>query len=338
MGRRTLVLVIAVALAGISGYAVWQYLSNVETDIRSDIAEVVVYRATDPIAAGEAGSEARSRIAESTALREQVVFEGSTILCARAVGENADKNPSEFGCPENPNDLNAAIDGKVAAGPIASGQLIAANSFADTRDLQQRLRDAIAPGKVAIAISFDNVTSSGGFIRPGDNVNILASASLVPLNFLGIISNQELRDLLVGAGATPEDANAATDGGAVTNPGDDTGPVTPENVAAAIPTSFDVTQTIFQNVQVLAVGPDTRPAPLDSGLAPAGGQVFVFEVTPQQAELIEYARNYTSLALSLLPSGDYVPYDSQPIVVDDIFGLLDRIQAELGLVTGGSGN
>ncbi|GMQ94592.1 MAG: hypothetical protein BMS9Abin12_2090 [Acidimicrobiia bacterium] len=332
MGRRTLVLVIAVALAGISGYAVWQYLSNVETDIRSDIAEVVVYRATDPIAAGEAGSEARNRIAEDTALREQVVFEGSTILCAGAVGANADKNPNEFGCPENPNDLNAAIDGKVAAGPIAAGQLIAASSFADTRDLQQRLRDAIAPGKVAIAIAVDNVTSSGGFIRPGDNVNILASASLVPLNFLEIISNEELRDLLVGAGAAPEEAAA------VTPPGEDAGPVTPDNLAAAIPTSIDVTQTVFQNVQVLAVGPDTRPAPLDSGLTPAGGQVFVFEVTPQQAEQIEYARQYADLTLSLLPSGDYVPYDSQPIVVDDIFGLLDRIQAELGLVSGGSGN
>ncbi len=85
---------------------------------------------------------------------------------------------------------------------------------------------------------------------------------------------------------------------------------------------------------MLAVGANTRPAPEPIGLTPVGG-TFVFEVTPQQAEQIEYAANYSGLALSLLPSdGTYVPYDAQPVVVDDIFGLLDRISAELGLVLG----
>jgi Flp pilus assembly protein CpaB len=330
MGRRTLVLVIAVALAAISGFAIYQYLTNVEDDIRADIAEVGVYRATEPIEVGTEGEVAQEFIASGTALRESVVFEGSTILCTGAVGTNEGGNPAEVGCPSNPNDLNAVLDGKVATGPIAAGQLITLSSFADTRDLQQRLKDAIAPGKVAISIGVDVVNASGGFIRPGDNVNILASASLSTLAFLEIISNDDLRDLLIEAGVTPEE-------GLVTTPGadapDDT--TTPGNVAAAIPQSIDVTETILQNIQILAVGADTRPAPLDTGLTPIAG-VVVFEVTPQQAEIIEYARNYTAVALSLLPAGDYVPYDAQPVVVDDLFGLLDRIQAELGQV--GSGN
>ncbi len=332
MGRRTLVLAIAVALATISGYAVWQYLSSVESDIRSNISEVVVYRATRPIAAGDTGSQARSRIAKGTALREQVVFDGSTILCTGGAGENADRNPNEFGCPNNPNDLDATIDGRVATGPIAVGQLITADSFSDTRDLQQRLRDAIAPGKVAISISVDDVSATGGFIRPGDNVNIIASASLGPLDFLEIVSNNELRDLLV----TVDTTGTGTDPG--TPPA--TGGTTvsgPQNLASAIAGQYRFTQTILQNIQVLAVGADTRPAPLDIGLEPSGSGVIVFEVTPQQAERIEYARQYSSVTLSLLPSGDYVPYDSRPIVVDDIFGLLDRIQTELGLVSNGSG-
>jgi Flp pilus assembly protein CpaB len=332
MGRRTLVLVIAVALAAISGFAIWQYLSNVESDIRADIAEVGVYRASEPIAAGTTGEEAKAFIEESTALRESVVFEGSTILCTGAVGDNADKNPAEYGCPDNPRDLNAALDAKVAAGPIAQGQLITNGSFADTRDLQQRLKDAIAEGKVAISLTVDVSNASGGFIRPGDRVNLLASASLAPLQFLEVISNDELRDLLVNAAATPEtptDTDLGTGGTG--------GTTTPGNLAGAIPTSIDVTQTILQDIEVLAVGADTRPAPLDSGLTPTAG-VVVFEVTPQQAELIEYARNYTQVALSLLPAGTYVPYDAQPVVVDDLFGLLDRISAELGLVTGGTGN
>ena len=333
MGRRTLVLVIAVALAAISGFAIWQYLTNVEDDIRADIAEVGVYRALDFIASGTAGEEAQAFIETSTALRESVVFDGSTILCTGAVGSNADGNPNEVGCPNNPNDLNAVLDGKVASGPIAQGQLIATTSFADVRDLQQRLKDAIAPGKVAISLSVDIVNGSGGFIRPGDNVNILASASLSPLQFLEIISNDELRDLLIEAGVAPE---TPLIGDETTVP-DSTEPTGPTNLAGAIPSAIDVTQTILQNVQVLAVGADTRPAPLESGLTPVAG-VVVFEVTPQEAELIEYARNYTEVALSLLPAGDYVPYDAQPVVVDDLFSLLDRLQDELGQVTSGSGN
>ncbi len=333
MGRRTLVLVIAVALAVISGYAVWQYLSSVEEDAAAQFTEVEVYRATEAIPAGTLGEEARPLIVESRALRNRVVFEGSTILCTGAIGANANEDPAEFGCTQNPNDLNIVLDGKIAAGPIAAGQLITTGSFALGAELQQALSDSIAPGKVAISISVDVATASGGFIRPGDNVNILASASLSPLSFLEIISNEELRDLLVEAGATTEEVEDEVPVGDDETPED----TAPTNLAGAISSSFDVTQTILQNVQVLAVGSDTRPAPLGTGLEPLAG-VVVFEVTPQEAELIEYARQYTSIALSLLPVGDYVPYDAQPIVVDDIFGLLERIEQQLGLVSDGSGN
>ena len=332
MGRRTLVLVIAVALAAISGYAVWQYLSSVGDDAAAEFTEVEVYRATEEIVAGMPGEDATAFIETSTALRSQVVFDDSTIVCTGAVGANADGDPSIYGCTSNPSDLNVVLDGKLAAGPIAAGQLITTGSFRLGSELQQALSDSIAPGKVAVSISVDLSAASGGFIRPGDNVNILASAALSPLNFIEVISNEELRDLLVEAGASVDEVDEAVETVPVA---EETGP---SNLAGAIPSSFDVTQTILQNVQVLAVGDDTRPAPLETGLTPLAG-IVTFEVTPQEAEEIEYARQYTSLALSLLPKeGDYVPYDAQPIVVDDIFGLLDRIQAELGLVTSGSDN
>lgn len=332
MGRRTLVLVIAVALAAISGYAVWQYLSSVGDDAAAEFSEVEVYRASEDIVAATPGEDAMAFIETSTALRNQVVFDGSTILCTGAVGANADGDPNVYGCTSNPSDLNVVLDGKLAAGPIAAGQLITTGSFALGSELQQALSDSIAPGKVAISVSVDLSAASGGFIRPGDNVNILASASLSPLNFIEVISNEELRDLLVEAGASTDEVDQVVETSPVE---EETGP---SNLAGAIPSSFDVTQTILQNVQVLAVGDDARPAPLETGLTPLAG-IVTFEVTPQEAEEIEYARQYTSLALSLLPKeGDYVPYDAQPIVVDDIFGLLDRIQAELGLVTSGSGN
>ena len=162
MGRRTLVLIIAVALAAISGYAIWQYLSSVEGDIRADVSEVKVYRASQAIGSGVAGEEARPLIVESTALRETVVFDGSTILCTGASGANEGGDPNVYGCPANPNDLNAVLDGQVASGPIAAGQLITTGSFARAADLQQRLKDAIAPGKVAISLNVDISSAAGG--------------------------------------------------------------------------------------------------------------------------------------------------------------------------------
>jgi Flp pilus assembly protein CpaB len=329
MGRRTLVLVIAVLLAGISGFALYQYLSSVEDDIRSDISEVVVYRANEPIPARMPGADAEPLIVESTALRQYVVFDGSTILCIGAAGDNASKDPNEFGCPKNPSDLASLLDGNVASGPIAVGQLISVDSFVDLADTETRLNESIAEGKVAISVLVDGAAASGGFIRPGDNVNILASAQVSPFDFIKMVSNDELRDLFFTQ-LSEEDAAAIDQGPTVVDPN-----APPSNLLDALPTSYSITQTIMQEVQVLAVGDDTRPAPLATGLTPVGAQIIVFEVTPQQAELIEYASEYTSIALSLLPAeGTYVPYDAQPVVVDDIFGLLDRISAELGLVLG----
>jgi Flp pilus assembly protein CpaB len=331
MGRRTLVLVIAVLLAAISGYAVYQYLTSVEDDIRADVEEVIVFRAASPIAVKTPGPEARPFIVESTALREHVVFEGSTILCLGASGANANENPEDFGCPRNPSDLASVLDGKVASGPIATNQLITQSSFVDVAETETKLNESLAPGKVAIAVAFDEVQSVGGFIRPGDNVNIIASTSLSPFDFISMVSNEELRNFFFTDAAVESPVP-------VVDPTPGEVPV-PNNLLAALPTSYDITQTIFQEVQILAVGTNTRPAPEAVGLAPVGGQIFVLEVTPQQAEQIQYAATYSSLTLSLLPSdGTYLPYDAQVVVVDDIFGLLDRISAELGLVLGEQGN
>ena len=102
-------------------------------------------------------------------------------------------------------------------------------------------------------------------------------------------------------------------------------------MAETLPGSVDFTQTVLQDVEVLAVGADTRPSPLGTGLEPAGSQIVVLEVTPEQAEKIEFARQYTSVALSLIPSGEdtvYSPFDSRGIVIDDLFSLIDRIREQ----------
>ena len=51
----------------------------------------------------------------------------------------------------------------------------------------------------------------------------------------------------------------------------------------------------------------------------------------EQAEKIEFANQYTSVALALIPSGEdtvYNSFESRGIIVDDLFSLVDRIREQ----------
>lgn len=341
MGRRTIVLVIAIALAAVSAFAVWRYLTTVESDLRADIAEVQVYRATELIPAKTPGEEAQPLIEQTLALRENVVFEGSTILCTGPKPENEGEDPNAYGCPENPRDLTGTLAGKVAAGPISSGQVITSDQWVEVTVFEDvSLSEEIDQGKVAIGIRPDEVGAAGGFIRPGDRVNLIASASVQINSFLQVLENPALREVVLGtefsSSGTPAPSFTGTedDGGAAPEEAD---PVA--GLAQTFPSELDFTQTILQEVDVLAVGADTPPNRTGAGLTPVGNQIVVLEVTPQQAEQIEFARQYTTVAMALLPSDvPYTPFDSAGVIVDDLFTLIDRIQAQVEAALGGSGN
>lgn len=330
MGRRTIVLVIALILAGVSGFAIWTYLSSIEDDIRADISEVRVYRTTETIEAGTSGSDAKPFIEEGLALRETVVFEDSTVLCLGPAEHNEGGDPNQVGCPENPRDLDATLDGSVAAGPISAMQVITTDQWVSPTEIADiKLSESLEQGKVAIAFRPDEVSAVGGFIRPGDRINMMASAS-VPLNqFLTIVSDPELRALVLG------DAFDSTV--VLTAPDDEGDPIA--QLAATLPGSMAFVQTFLQDVEVIAVGPDTLPARIPTGLTPVGGQIIVLHVTPQEAELIQFAKENASISTMLLPADvPYTPFDSVGVIIDDLFTLVDRIQAQLEDTLGGTGN
>ena len=323
MGRRTIVLVVALVLAAVSAFAVWQYLTNVREKEREAIVEVKVWRAEEPIATGDPGEDAKPFIVESTALKENVVFEGSTILCAGPV--SSDDDPTL--CQANPSDIESLLSGTVAAGPISAGQLITAEMFVTPAELNSiSLSESIPQGKVAISIRPSEADAVGGFVRPGDRVNILASASIQLSQSLELLKSPELRELLLGAdfgGGTP----APTPG--VPSQGEEVvDPVT--EFVETFPNSIQFTQTVLQNIEVLAIGADTRPSPLGTGLEPQGSQIVVLEVTPEQAEQVEFAEQYTSIELALLPSEfPYTEFEARGVLVDDLFDVVTRIQEQL---------
>lgn len=330
MGKRSLVLIIALALAAVSAFSVWQYLTTVEDEARAEVQEVIVYRATELIETGTSVSEANAFIVESTALVDAVVFEGSQIACD---GPAANSEAPLDVCGKNPR-IESVLDPiNVAAGPISAGQLVTSDLFVPPNLLSDiKLSESIPEGKVAISFSPAEANTVGGFVRPGDRVNLLASAAIDLSQSTTLLQDPELRTLLLG-----EDTVITT----ITPPDPVTGDAGTEEdivsrLAAALPGTIDFTQTVLQDVEVLAVGADTRPAPAGTGLTPAGSQIVVLEVTPEQAEKIEFAQQYTSVSLSLIPSGEnengqdkvYSPITSEGVIVDDLFTLIDRIREQ----------
>ncbi|MGA9598584.1 MAG: Flp pilus assembly protein CpaB, partial [Acidimicrobiia bacterium] len=295
MGRRSLVLIIALALAAVSAFSVWQYLSTVESDARANVQEVIVYRATEFIDTGTTAAEAKDFIKESSGLVESVVFEGSQIACA---GPTDTSSAPLNVCANNPR-LESIIDPiNVAAGPISAGQLITADMFIAPNLLSNiKLSESVPEGKVAISFRPNEENTVGGFVRPGDRVNLIASASIDLTQSTSLFEDPELRSLLLGDGT-------ATQTTTTTPPSGDQGTTTQQDIIAryaqTFPGSIDFTQTVLQDIEVLAVGPDTRPSPLGTGLTPAGAQIVVLEVTPEQAEEIQFASQYTDVALSLI--------------------------------------
>jgi Flp pilus assembly protein CpaB len=324
MGKRSIVLFVALGLAAVSAFAVWQYLSGVDDRARGDIQEVEVYRATELIETGTEGELARIVISESKALREAVVFTDSHILCSGAVVR--DESTDIGVCDNNPSDLTTLLESKVAAGPISAGQLITSDMFVSPAELNSvSLSEAIPANKVAISIRPDDEALSGGFIRPGDRVNILASADVQLNQFLDVIKDPELRKLILGPG---DPATTPTTTGVPGAPTVTVDPLTA--LAETFPSSIQFTQTVLQDIEVLAVGPDNTLQPLGNGLTPQTGSIIVLNVTPEQAEKIEFARNYTTVALSLLPKDSpYTLFEARGVVVDDLFNLLDRIQEQV---------
>lgn len=341
MGRRSLVLIIALALAAVSAFSVWQYLSTVESDARAEVQEVVVYRATEFIDTGTSVSEAEGLIDQSSALRESVVFEGSSIACD---GPTDTSDAPLDVCASNPR-IDSILDPiNVAAGPISAGQLITSDMFIAPNLLSNvKLSESIPEGKVAISFRPNEENTVGGFVRPGDRVNLIASASIDLTQSTALFEDPALRSLLLG--------NDVLESIAQPQPGTDdgTGETEPDVIAQfaqTFPGSIDFTQTVLQDIEVLAVGADTRPSPLGTGLTPAGGQIVILEVTPEQAEEIEFASHYTEVSLSLIPSGEndngqdkvYDPFTSDGVIVDDLFTLIDRIRlqfTEAGVLLGG---
>jgi Flp pilus assembly protein CpaB len=283
--------VAAVVLAAIAGVLVWKYVTNADTRAEKDkhLVNALV---------------AKQRIARGT-LFDQILNDKNFEI--KKIPEDA--LPPNRILPGSDQALLALYKGKVAATDIFAGTPVVAEQFVGASQLVNTVAGAIAKGKQAITLSLDQTHAVGGFLTPGDKVNVL-------LNFTPkIIKNTAtgkaeaiVRDLRTTAFLLP--------GMKVIAVGSTT--ILPTSPAAPAPNVNGGVTTTTQ--------PETQPASL-----------ITLEVTPRQAEQIVHATIVGTVYLSLNPPGfDPKKFTSPPEVVealnhfDQPLAVVEQVLADLG--------
>lgn len=318
MGRRTIVLIIAVVLGALAAWGIFAFLTNVEDDAREGLAEVAVFRAAEFIDRGAEGALVIDLFVEGTEIEE--------LLPENAITTSAQ--------------LQDVVLGRVSRGPISKGQVVTTDLWADAEEEVASLSQLIEPGMQAIVVRPDEVRAVGGFVRAGDNVNILASTDLTRQSTVDLLKTPIGRELLgltdvfddfvrvLPPEFTAEQIEAAFD-----------------ELAQAIPAVVSISFTAMQNVEVLAIGSVARggPSPEDvadegetpiEGVEALGTQLVTLEVSPVDAEKVVFIFDYLRPWLTLTSSQEpYEPFTTSGIVVADIVNdiLERRTQEFLGV-------
>jgi pilus assembly protein CpaB len=302
MGRRAIVLLVALVLAGLAAWAVWNYLQNVENEIVEGQEIVEVYRAGEAIAEGTDGAILLSD------------FNSGGVLITLSEDQAEDV---PVGAITTPEQLNQVLTDRVAAGPIAAGSILNESQWAAITVNVVPLAEEIPSGKQAMTIATDNIKGINGFVEPGDRVNMILTIdipeNLLPDELAGIAEQPAVPE----EGAQAEAVAAVTytrfvlQGLPVMATGRDIRPEegAPDTVEVDPETTGDTT-------------PEGEPVEEELG----NDTTFTLEVTPEQAERIAYATENGSIWLTLVP-GDFVEVETTGVTTLNLFGgnLLDDI-------------
>lgn len=294
MGRRALVLLVALLLAGVAAFAVFQFLSGIRDDVDANRAKTAVFRAAVFIPEGSAGS---------------LVLQSNQISAGE---ENVEDLPD--GVIASEPELQAYLTGRLAVGPIERNEIIVQSQWAElTVDLIP-LAELIPSGKQALTISTDAVRGVNGFIRPGDLINMIITLEIefsqIPVDspIFGIPSDTTAPD-----GTATEDEDSAT----ITY----TRYVMQGLPVLAVARDVRSEEGDETTVTTVVVVPG-QAAPAEEQPA----TIFTLEVTPEQAERIVFAFENGSIWLTLVPE-DFVEVETDGVTIENLFGgdLVDDI-------------
>ena len=287
MGRRALVLLVALLLAGVAAFAVYTFIQDYKGDIDEAQEKQTVYRATQAVPEGQDG-DLFLQTPMWVASEDQIVD-----LPAGAI--------------ESEQELQAIIEGKVAVGPISNNEILTTDQWVELSVDITPLAEQIPSGKQAITVSTDQVRGVNGFIQPGDRINAIITVdiefSLLPENAPGFgIPSEEPAE---GEEATEEETEVIT---------------LTRYVLQGIPVlavDRDVRPQEGERQEV-----EVTPAPGAEGAEAAEptvpATVFTLEVDPDQAERFVYAFENGSVWLTLVPE-DFVEVDTDGITIETLF-------------------
>jgi len=163
--RRTLILVGAILIGVIAALLIYNYVQGINRRANNNAKLVTVYVAKSDIAKGTAGETAVSSKAIDTAQIPQQIRPATAIT------------------------TTDQLDKKVALFDIPKNSVIITGMFVDPATAQISFRDRITRRTwVAVTISVDSVHGVGGFLVPGDEVNM--TVDLTPTAADQVPSNQ----------------------------------------------------------------------------------------------------------------------------------------------------
>lgn len=283
MGRRALVLLVALLLAGVAAFAVYTFIRNYQAGVDEAQERVVVFRATQAVPEGQ---------------------DGDLFLQTPMWVESEDQVtdvPDGFIASEE--ELNAVISGSVAVGPLSNNQILTSNQWVSLSVDITPLAEQIPSGKQALTVSTDQIRGVNGFVQPGDRINAILTLD---------IEFTLLPEFAPGFGIPDDDGEEGEE------EEEDTETVTlTRYVLQGIPVMAvgrDVRPEGGQRQEV-TVTPEGEAAPEEETAPPT---VFTLEVDPEQAERFVYAFENGSVWLTLVPE-DFVEVDTDGITINNLF-------------------
>ena len=148
--RRTLIIIIAIALGVVAAVATVLYVNSVQSRANHNAKLVAVYQVARDIPRNTTGD---------TAIAAGLVKTG--------------KIPKAFYPATAVTNINA-IKGKVASAAIPAGAVLVDGQFVDQKTAQANFSATNIPaGQVAVSISVDSLHAVGGLIVPGDKVDLM---------------------------------------------------------------------------------------------------------------------------------------------------------------------
>jgi Flp pilus assembly protein CpaB len=265
--RKTVILIAAIGVGVFAGIALLNYVRGIENDVYADAQPVEVLIATADIPEGTPVAEALNSI--------QVTEVPLKI------------RPATFVSPDNMD----PITGLIARNDIPQNQIIVSGLFVDPAIVTASLRDQIPSGMVAFAMEIDTTRAVGGYLQPGDEVNMM-------INHAGTCSVEELE-------TDPE--QAAEDALFAESVENSFG----GNVSAGeYCTYVQPARYLYQRIEILAIGARQQIQTGEanaSALIPQGGTI-TFMVPNEAAQLLASVAP-GDVYLTLLPSD----YGAEPL-------------------------